>query len=173
MKHLRKYESFSEEELYNKWKTFIESLIDNFQEFEDNDWYWSSGSKSGRNSLWNKSISLDFWPEFNCIMLNDKDDRIPAQKIYEVDYTGHFKNGEIIWNTKDFKSIEYIDDITKKLEELEDFIVAIKRLNDATGIDFSFSYNNKEFFKFDRQSRTNIPTGFGDLKIVIRGFVKI
>jgi hypothetical protein len=76
MKHLRKYESFSEEALYNKWKEFIDSLIDIFEEFEDNGWYWSSGSKKGRN----KSISLDFWHEFNCIMLNNKDDYIPAKK---------------------------------------------------------------------------------------------
>jgi hypothetical protein len=153
MKHLRKYESFSEEALYNKWKEFIDSLIDIFEEFEDNGWYWSSGSKKGRN----KSISLDFWPEFNCIMLNDKDDYIPAQKSYEVDYTGHFKSGEIIWNTEYFNYIEKSDDIEKISEELEDFLVAINRLNDATGVDFSFSYNSKG----------------GELKIVIQGFVKI
>lgn len=156
MKHLRKYESFSEEALYNKWKEFIDSLIDIFDEFEDNGWYWSSGSKKGRN----KSISLDWWPEFNCIMLNDADDYMPAQKSYEVDYTGQFKNSDIIWNTKDFKlinSIEKNDDIEKISEESEDFLVAIKRLNDATGVDFSFSYNSKG----------------GELKIVIQGFVKI
>jgi hypothetical protein len=153
MKHLRKYESFSEEALYNKWREFIDSLIDIFEEFEDNGWYWSSGSKKGRN----KSISLDFWPEFNCIMLNDKDDYIPAQKSYEVDYTGHFKSGEIIWNTEYFNYIEKSDDIEKISEELEDFLVAINRLNDATGVDFSFSYNSKG----------------GELKIVIQGFVKI
>lgn len=153
MKHLRKYESFSEEALYNKWKEFIDSLIDIFEEFEDNGWYWSSGSKKGRN----KSISLDWWPEFNCIMLNDADDYIPAQKSYEVDYTGHIKNGEIICDTKDFEYLKSDNEVEKIKEELEDFLVAIKRLNDATNVDFSFSYNSKG----------------GELKIVIQGFVKI
>lgn len=157
MKHLRKYESFSEEALYNKWKEFIDSLIDIFEEFEDNGWYWSSGRKSHYDGR-GKSISLDWWPRFNCIMLNCR--HSVYQKSYEVDYTGYFYDSKIIWDTKDFKlinSIEKNDDIEKISEELEDFIVAIKRLNDFTNVDFSFSYNNRG----------------GELKIVIQGFVKI
>lgn len=153
MKNLRKYESFSEEALYNKWREFIDLLIEIFEEFEDDGWYWSSGRKHGRN----KSISLDWWPEFNCIMLKGEDNYIPAQKNYKIDYTGYFENGEIIWDTKDFNYVEKNDDIEKISEELEDFLVAIKRLNDYTGVNFSFSYNNRG----------------GELKIVIRGFVKI
>lgn len=153
MKHLRKYESFSEEALYEKWREFIDSLIEIFEEFEDDGWYWSSGYKHGRN----RSISLDWWPEFNCIMLKDEDDYIPAKKDYKIDYTGHFKSGEIIWDTKDFEYLKSDNEIDKIKEESENFIVAIKRLNDATNVDFSFSYNSKG----------------GELKMVIRGFVKI
>lgn len=157
MKHLKKFNEsntiINEDELYYKWKDFIESLIFCFLEFEDNGWYWSSGSKTGRN----KSISLDWWPEFNCIMLKDEEFYITAEKNYNIDYTGHFKNGEIVWETKDFNYKEKNKEVINISEESKDFIVAIKRLNDITGVNFSFSYNNKG----------------GELRIVIRGFVKI
>jgi hypothetical protein len=152
MMHLKKYESFSEEDLYNKWKGFIDSLIEIFEEFEDEGWHWSTGSKTGKH----KSISLD-WPEFNCIMLKDEEFYIPAEKNYNIDYTGNFKNGEIIWDTKDFNYKEKNKEVIRVSEESKDFIVAIKRLNELTGVDFSFSYNNKG----------------GESRIVIRGFVKI
>lgn len=159
--HLKKYESFSEEDLYNKWKGFIDSLIEIFEEFEDEGWHWSTGSKTSRH----KSISLDWWPEFNCIMLKDGEFYIdedsawwvPPEKNYNIDYTGHFKNGEIIWDTKDFNYKEKDKEVIRVSEESKDFIVAIKRLNELTDVNFSFSYNNKG----------------GESRIVIRGFVKI
>jgi len=138
MKHLKKYESFSEEDLYNKWKEFIQSLIETFLDFEDNGWYWSTH------------------PDI-CVMLKDEESYIPPEKNYNIDYTGYFRNGEIIWDTKEFNYKEKNKEVIDISEESKDFIVSIKRLHDITGVNFSFSYNNKG----------------GELKIVIRGFVKI
>ncbi len=156
MKHLKRFNEsiiYDEEELYKKWKEFIQSLIETFLDFEDNGWYWSTGSKTGRN----KSISLDWWPEFNCVMLKGEESYIPSEKSYNIDYTGYFKNGEIIWDTKEFNYKEKNKEVIDISEESKDFIVSIKRLHDITGVNFSFSYNSKG----------------GELKIVIRGFVKI
>jgi hypothetical protein len=156
MKHLKRFNEsiiYDEEELYKKWKEFIESLIETFLDFEDNDWYWSTGSKSGIY----KSISLDWWPEFKCVMLKGEYDYVPVKDIdYLVDYTGYFRKGDIFWESEEF--VEKVENKNKEaFEEVQDFIVNIKRLNDTTGVDFKFSYNNKG----------------GDLKIVIMGFVKV
>lgn len=164
MIHLKKYESYSreniQERLYGKWKEFIDSLIEIFEEFEDSGWYWSTGKKAHYDGR-GKSISLDWWPEFNCIMLNSDDDNdvyIPAnQRNVEVDVTGYFLDGDIKFDTNIVKWGKYDDKVKKVKEEKQDFIVAVKRLYDATGVDFSFSYNNKG----------------GEFKIVIRGIVKI
>jgi hypothetical protein len=157
MNHLKKYENFSTDsftnKLYNKWRSFIDSLIENFEEFEDSGWHWSSGSMKNRNKL----ISLDWWPEFNCIMLHSGDDYVPSKKDYDVDYTGHFEDGKLVWETKEFNYKQRSKEVIKVSEELKDFTVSVKRLNDITGVNFSFSYNNKG----------------GELRIVIRGVVKI
>jgi len=155
MKHLKRFNEsntiIDEDQLYNKWKDFIESLIFSFLEFEDNGWYWRTEPVNVE-----KSISLDWWPEFNCIMLKDGDFYTPPEKNYNIDYTGQFKNGEIIWDTKDFNYKEKNKKVIDVSEESKDFIVAIKRLHDETGVNFYFSYNNKG----------------GESRIVIRGFVK-
>jgi hypothetical protein len=56
------------------------------------------------------------------------------------EFTGSINsNGEILWITKKGKkSIE-------KSEEFQDFIVAIKRLQEETGLDFKFGYNNLDY----------------------------
>jgi hypothetical protein len=156
MKHLKRFNEDIEtnyNRLYDKWKYFIESIIEVFVEFEDNGWYWSTGSENSRN----KWISLDWWPEFHCVMLKGEEDYTSSEKNYTFDYTGSFRNGKITWETKDFKHDQKNEEVNRVLEELEDFIVAIKRLNDIDGVVSSFSYNNKG----------------GESKIILRGFVKV
>ena len=53
-------------------------------------------------------------------------------------------NGEIKWETKDLTDDKFKDLIDGPvLEEAENFLVAVKRLHDDTGLDFYFSYNNR------------------------------
>jgi hypothetical protein len=53
------------------------------------------------------------------------------------EFTGSINsNGEILWETK--KGIKSFE----KSEDFQDFIVAIKRIQEEIGLGFGFSYNN-------------------------------
>ena len=96
-------------------------------------------------------------------MMSKEDTYIPSEAATEfVDMTGEISsNGEITWKSQvmEFGDNPSIDVMTKKEAELEraeqeerknkikaefsDFLVAVKRLHDETGLDFRFSYNNR------------------------------
>lgn len=153
MKYLKK---FNESEMvYQIWNQFMDTIKECFLEFEDNGWYWSSGSEHPNAA---KRFSLDWPPHFNCIMLKDGYEYVPAQNRKEyIDWTGRItSDGEVIWDTKDLTDKKF-GDITEGpiSEEAENFLVAVKRIQQETGNDFYFSYNNRG----------------GDLKIIIQGRV--
>lgn len=160
MKYLKK---FNESDMvYQIWNQFMDTIKECFIEFEDNGWYWSSGSEHPKSS---KRFSLDWPPHFNCIMLSQKEyDKLvsspqsSAQNRKEyIDWTGRItSDGEVIWDTKDLIDKKFVD-ITEGniLEEAENFLVAVKRIQQETGNEFYFSYNNRG----------------GDLKIIIQGRV--
>ena len=128
-----------EEQIYNQ---VLNSIKDCFQEFEDNGWHWISDVSYPGISIWQN-------PNFNCRMMH-KEESDPRnwgknkdRKDF-IDWTGEVKsNGEIKWETKDLTDDKFRDLIDGPvLEESEDFLVAVKRLHDDTGLGFSFSYNN-------------------------------
>ena len=131
MKHLRKFNESVEEQIY---KQVLDSIKDCFQEFEDNGWYWVSDVSYPGISVWQN-------PNFNCRMMN-KEESDPRnwtlnENPYEknIDITGDIKSdGSIDW--------EMNEDETDS-EDGKDFLVAVKRLHDETGLDFRFSYNNR------------------------------
>jgi hypothetical protein len=131
MKHLRKFNESVEEQIY---KQVLDSIKDCFQEFEDNGWYWVSDVSYPGISVWQN-------PNFNCRMMN-KEESDPRnwtlnENPYEknIDITGEIKSdGSINW--------EMNEDETDS-EDGKDFLVAVKRLHDETGLDFRFSYNNR------------------------------
>ena len=131
MKHLRRFNESMEEQIY---KQVLDSIKDCFQEFEDNGWYWISDVSYPGISVWQN-------PNFNCRMMN-KEESDPRnwtlnENPYEknIDITGDIKSdGSIDW--------EMNEDETDS-EDGKDFLVAVKRLHDETGLDFRFSYNNR------------------------------
>ena len=140
MKHLKRFsetldESSSnesiEEQIYNQ---VLNSIKDCFQEFEDNGWHWISDVSYPGISIWKN-------PNFNCRMMH-KEESDPRnwtlnENPYEknIDITGDIKSdGSIDW--------EMNEDETDS-EDGKDFLVAVKRLHDDTGLGFSFSYNNR------------------------------
>jgi hypothetical protein len=131
MKHLRRFNESMEEQIY---KQVLDSIKDCFQEFEDNGWYWISDVSYPGISVWQN-------PNFNCRMMN-KEESDPRnwtlnENPYEknIDITGEIKSdGSINW--------EMNEDETDS-EDGKDFLVAVKRLHDETGLDFRFSYNNR------------------------------
>lgn len=127
MKYLKRFNESMEEQIYNQ---VLDSIKDCFQEFEDNGWKWSQGSSV------DDRLSYHPIPHFKYIMKNQRD--FIDDKAFE--FTGSVdSNGEILWITKKGKkSIE-------KSEEFQDFIVAIKRLQEETGLDFKFGYNNLDY----------------------------
>lgn len=158
MKYLKKFNDNHDQYMnmmYQIWNQFMDSIKENFLEFEDKGWYWSSGSEHPNAS---KRFSLDWPPEFNCIMLKEGDEYVPAEMRKEyIDWTGRItSDGEVIWDTKDLTDKKF-GDITEGpiLEEAEDFLISIKRIQQETGNDFYFSYNNRG----------------GELKIIIQGRV--
>ena len=120
-----------EEQIYNQ---VLDSIKDCFQEFEDNGWYWISDVSYPGISVWQN-------PNFNCRMMH-KEESDPRnwtlnENPYEknIDITGDIKSdGSIDW--------EMNEDETDS-EDGKDFLVAVKRLHDDTGLGFSFSYNNR------------------------------
>lgn len=124
------YESI-EEQIYNQ---VLNSIKDCFQEFEDNGWHWISDVSYPGISIWQN-------PNFNCRMMH-KEESDPRnwtlnENPYEknIDITGDIKSdGSIDWKMN--------EDETDS-EDGKDFLVAVKRLHDDTGLDFSFSYNNR------------------------------
>jgi len=140
MKHLRKFNESVEEQIY---KQVLDSIKDCFQEFEDNGWYWISDVSYPGISVWQN-------PNFNCRMMNkeESDPRNWGKKEDRkdfIDWTGKItSNGEIVWESKDLTDSKF-NNITEGdlMEEAEDFLTAVKRLHDETGLDFNFSYNNR------------------------------
>jgi len=127
MKYLKRFNESMEEQIYNQ---VLDSIKDCFQEFEDNGWKWSGVNYDDSH------LSYHPIPHFKYIMKNQRD--FIDDKAFE--FTGSINsNGEILWITKKGKkSIE-------KSEEFQDFIVAIKRLQEETGLDFKFGYNNLDY----------------------------
>ena len=141
MKYLKKFNESIEEQIYNQ---VLDSIKDCFLEFEDKGWYWMSDVSYPGISVWQM-------PNFNCRMINkhDSDPRNWHEDVVErqgfIDWTGRItSDGEIVWETKDLTNKEF-KDITEgpMLDEADDFLVAVKRLHEETGLDFNFSYNNK------------------------------
>ncbi len=140
MKYLIKFnESFDSKEIYDK---FMETYDECFHNFTDYDW---NLTKSGN------------YPIFNNILIKSNYEYIkPYDRLEYVDYTGNInKNGEIEWDTKD---LEFKSDVNKKeiKEDLDEFLLAIKRLNGLTGVDFNFSFNNRG----------------GEMRIIIQGGIR-
>ena len=129
MKYLKKFNESIEEQIYNQ---VLDSIKDCFLEFEDKGWYWMSDVSYPGISVWQM-------PNFNCRMIN-KHDSDPRnwhtnEKEGSIDITGSMKSdGTINW--------EMNEDETNG-EDGKDFLVAVKRLHEETGLDFNFSYNNR------------------------------
>lgn len=147
MKYLK---SFNESEDFTQVQ-IIKQVFDVvkhcFLEFEDNGWFWKEDITSGN---W---IKL---PYFSFVMVHDEDVYTPARiREYYIDWTGFISSdGNIDWSAKDI-SDENLKDINSGylIEEANDFLVSVKRINQEIGLDFHFSYNNRG----------------GDKRIVING----
>lgn len=137
MKHLKRFNESVEEQIY---KQVLDSIRECFLEFEDNGWYWiiDPSSVYGEEQ---PGISVWHSPQFNCRMMNKEEsdprnwtlNKDPYEK--SIDITGQIKSdGSIDW--------EMNEDETDS-EDGKDFLVAVKRLHDETGLDFRFSYNNR------------------------------
>jgi hypothetical protein len=150
MKYLKKFNESIEEQIYDQ---FLETVRDCFLEFEDNGWNWSN--LSGSYGLINLgSISITNNPHFNCIMKEPQNTYTyePPEIRDYIDWTGEINSdGEIKWDTKELEARN--GDLSDIKEEAEDFLVAVKRINLESGLDFKFSYNNRG----------------GEKKIVIQG----
>jgi hypothetical protein len=135
MKYLRKFNESIEEQIYQQ---VLDSIKDCFQEFEDNGWYWFQGSPVDSH------LSYHPMPHFKYIMKKRGSDESDVDDDYrKFEFTGKINsNGDISWKEKkttwavNFSSDDY-----------QDFIVAIKRLQEETGLDFEFSYNNEVGYK--------------------------
>jgi len=146
MKHLKRFNESIEEQIY---KQVLHSIRECFLEFEDNGWNWiiSPTSVYGREQ---SDISVWQNPNFNCRMINkeESDPRNWGKKKdsgFFIDWTGTItSDGEIVWESKDLTDSKF-NNITEGhlMEEAQDFLVAIKRIGDKTGLDFNFSYNNR------------------------------
>ena len=125
MKYLKRFNESMEEQIYNQ---VLNSIKDCFQEFEDNAWYWESSSYD--------RLSYHPIPHFKYIMKKREDEYITFnewEKNDRFEFTGSMdSNGDIKLDDKK----------GKETEEYQDFIVAIKRLQEEIGLDFKFSYNN-------------------------------
>ncbi len=131
MKYLRRFNESIENQIYGQ---VLDSIKDCFQEFEDNGWSWVLADSGPSISSWQN-------PNFNCRMIHreESDPRnwhkdVTTSKAH-IDMTGDINSdGSISWDSN-------IDQTNS--EEAKDFLVSIKRLHDETGLDFSFSYNNR------------------------------
>ena len=146
MKYLKRFNESMEEQIYQQ---VLDSIRECFLEFEDNGWHWiiNPSSVYGEEQ---PGISVWHSPQFQCRMMN-KEESDPRNwgkrkdRKYFIDWTGEVKsNGEIKWETKDLTDDKFKDLIDGPvLEEAENFLVAVKRIHDDTGLDFNFSYNNR------------------------------
>ena len=131
MKYLKSFNESIENQIYQQ---VLDSIKDCFQEFEDNGWYWVSDVSYPGISVWQN-------PNFNCRMIHREEsdprnwtlNKNPYEK--NIDITGEIKSdGSINW--------EMNEDETDS-EDGKDFLVAVKRIQQETGLDFRFSYNNR------------------------------
>ena len=131
MKYLKSFNESIENQIYQQ---VLDTIKDCFQEFEDNGWCWISDVSYPGISVWQN-------PNFNCRMIHREEsdprnwtlNKDPYEK--NIDITGEIKSdGSINW--------EMNEDETDS-EDGKDFLVAVKRLHDETGLDFNFSYNNR------------------------------
>jgi hypothetical protein len=147
MKYLKRFNESMEEQIYQQ---VLDSIRECFLEFEDNGWHWIINPSSVYGE---EQPGISVWqnPNFNCRMMNKEESdprnwgKNPQGRKYFIDWTGEVKsNGEIKWETKDLTDDKFKDLIDGPvLEEAENFLVAVKRLHDDTGLDFNFSYNNR------------------------------
>jgi hypothetical protein len=143
MKYLKRFNESMEEQIYQQ---VLDSIRECFLEFEDNGWRWISDSYPGTYP----GISIWSNPNFNCRMINKKESdprnwRTLKKDDRHIDITGDIKSdGSIDWES----NIDETDG-----EDGKDLLVAVKRIHDDTGLDFNFSYNNRD----------------GERKIIIQG----
>lgn len=139
MKHLRKYnENKALKYRQDKWNNLIDTIKESLVEFKDSGWQWTSSFMYRELLYSNEIISIGEFPSFCCKMFKiDKD----VDDSSDVDWDGHISpTGSIVWECKKPRIIK-----SKELEEeTEDFLVAVKRINSATGIEFRFAYMNDE-----------------------------
>ena len=137
MKYLRRFNESIEEQIYNQ---VLDSIKDCFQEFEDDGWYWSESTEASIDAIFgspgDNHLSYYPIPHFKYIMKKREDEYITFnewEKTDRFEFTGSMdSNSDIKWDDKK----------GKETEEYQDFIVAIKRLQEEIGLDFKFSYNN-------------------------------
>ena len=132
MKYLKRFNENSDimNQIYNQ---FLESVEECFIEFKDIGWFTSQES-------------VFYPPHFTIIMVEPEEEYIPAHSRKEyIDWTGEItSSGEIIWDTKELSHV-HLGEITSGpiFDLARDFLIAVKRLNTETGLDFKFSYNNR------------------------------
>ena len=137
MKYLKRFNESMEEQIYNQ---VLDSIKDCFQEFEDNGWYWiiNPSSVYGEEQ---PGISVWHSPQFQCRMINKKESDPRNWTLNENPYE---RNIDITGDIKSDGSIDWESDIDETDgEDGKDFLVAVKRIHDDTGLDFKFSYNNR------------------------------
>ena len=132
MKYLKRFNESMEEQIYQQ---VLDSIKDCFQEFEDNGWYWSQGSS------FDDRLSYHPMPHFKYIMKKrEMDDYISydPNDYKRFEFTGEINSsGDISWEKRTTTWA-----VNFSSEDYQDFIIAMKRLQDETGLDFKFSYNN-------------------------------
>jgi len=146
MRYLKRFNESMEEQIYQQ---VLDTIKDCFQEFEDNGWHWIIDPSSVYGGE-QPGISVYHSPQFNCRMMHkeESDPRNWSKKKNRkdfIDWTGKItSDGEIVWESKDLTDSKF-NNITEGhlMEEAQDFLVAIKRIGDKTGLDFNFSYNNR------------------------------
>jgi hypothetical protein len=137
MKYLKRFNESIEEQIYNQ---VLDSIKDCFQEFEDNGWRWISDSFPGTYP----GISIWSNPNFNCRMIHKEESDPRNWTLYHSSQNKDERNIDITGEMKSDGSIDWESDIDETDgEDGKDFLVAVKRLHDETGLDFNFSYNNR------------------------------
>jgi hypothetical protein len=137
MKYLKSFNESIEDQIYQQ---VLDTIKDCFQEFEDNGWHWISDVSYPGISVWHS-------PQFNCRMMH-KEESDPRNWTLNKDPWGRCasdeKNIDITGEIKSDGSINWESNIDQTdSEDGKDFLVAVKRLHDETGLDFNFSYNNR------------------------------
>jgi hypothetical protein len=139
MDKIVRYKEFSlinEDVIWSKWNTLMDTIIEYFVEFEDDGWYWASGSI---NPNYRRRISLDFWPDFTCHMLNEKYEKeyFKLNGNFYINVTGDIVDGKI-----EYKS-DWRDDINEELSyQVDTFLACVERVHMASGVNIHFSMNN-------------------------------